>query len=141
MDLSIWLMTCLLSAPHTIPLSLPSSRSLAPSLSLSLARSLALYLSPLPATNPTSPSSLPPLCHISLFPPFQSLGACVLAEAEQNSVPSRWALCALAQTQSMVREGKWRGTERKRETVGEKEGGKERRLQPGFASGRTLFQH
>jgi hypothetical protein len=41
----------------------------------------------------------------------------------------------------MVREGKWRGTERKRETVGEKEGGKDRRLQPGFASGRTLFQH
>lgn len=57
-------MTCLLSAPHTIPLSLPSSRSLAPSLSLSLARSLALYLSPLsplPATNPTQPPPPPSL--------------------------------------------------------------------------------
>lgn len=50
-------------------------------------------------------------------------------------MPNRWALCMLAQTQSMVREGKWRRREKERYRVGGKEGEKEAAL--GFASGRA----
>ena len=145
-------MTCLLpcTTHNPTPFS-PSRLFLSPRsrLSLSLTFSLALSPPPLPATNqPTNHPSPPPPPTSLLLPlpslslsslPF-SVGSVRIGWAVWDSVPNRWALCVLAQTQSMVREGKWRGREKERDRVGEKEGEK-RSCTRVCQRSCTLFQH
>lgn len=112
-NLSVWLMTCLLPAPHTSS-SLPSLPPLSPSLF---------------ATSHQQPPHT--LCHLSL-PSLSVLRACVLAGlfeiwCQIGGPSARWHRLS----QWLEKES----GEEERDRVGEKEGGKEAAL--GFASGRA----
>lgn len=112
-------MTCLLPAPHTI-------HPLPPSLHYQ------------PPTIHTPTSLLLPLPSLSSLL-FSALSVRI-GWAVWDSMPNRWALCVLAQTQSMVRDGKWRGREKERDRVGEKEGEK-RSCTRVCQRSCTVFQH
>lgn len=96
----------------------------------------------LPAPRTATPPYQPPTIHTPHLPASPcamslsslplSAGSVRIGWAVCDSVPNRWALCMLAQTQSMVRDGKWRGRETERARVGEKEGERKKKLRSGL---------
>lgn len=123
-------MTCLLPAPHTVPVSPPS---LSPTLSLSLSFSRSLSLGyQLPTIHP--PHLCFSLCHLSL-PSLSVLGACVLAGLfETQCQIGGPSACWHRLSQWLEKESG--EEEKKRETELERKRGK-KEAALGFASGRA----